>query len=73
MITFVTAALKFVFSVPKTGVGLSRRKLYALNVDHIFLISFIHKSPAAYKKGARPKPRTGKAQAPIAAKQTFDK
>ena len=29
--------------------------------------------PSAYKKGAQPKPRTEKAQAPIAAKQTFDK
>ena len=28
---------------------------------------------SAYKKGAQPKPRTEKAQAPIAAKQTFDK
>ena len=74
VITFVATTFKPLLTVAKANGGLSGCELHTGNVYNLFWNILIHISPLlAYKKGAQPKPRTEKAQAPIAAKQTFDK
>ena len=59
VVTFVATTLKVLLSVAKTNGRLSGRELYAGNIDYLFWNIVVHIYPlSAYKKGARPKPRT---------------
>ena len=73
VVALVTTTFKTLLAVTKTSGRFSGRKFYAGNVYYLFSNVLIHIFSYRYKKGAQPKPRTEKAQAPIAAKQTFDK
>ena len=74
VVTFVATALKALLSVAKTNGRLPGHKLYAGNIHYFLLNVLAHISPYQHIKKVRNRSHAPeKAQAPIAAKQTFDK
>ena len=74
VVTFVATALKALLSVSKANRRLSGHKLYAGNIYQLLSNFLTHISPYQHIKKVRNRSYAPeKAQAPIAAKQTFDK
>ena len=74
VVTFVATALKALLSVSKANRRLSGHKLYTGNIYQLLSNFLTHISPYQHIKKVRNRSYAPeKAQAPIAAKQTFDK